>query len=500
MTATMRDILEASYQRRTAQPEADLWGLIITEVDPFKRTAVEIAAGVVPTNYAYFPGNVLRYGADPTGVADSTSAFNKAATCGYRVLAPKGTYLVTNITVLSALYVEGESDGMDQATKIMVGTNSAAAFRLATGSAFYVTLKNLYITAAPGVTNARGYLQDDRSVYTAYGHFVNVSTDASLLVGYEGFFITSQWQNCQDGYTGSPPSGQQHQFITSLPAAFGQGNQTNLCVVSDCKVFGATSGAAAAIDIGWGGRWTFCNGCDFEALSTRAIRARGILGGAINDCWFENINAPDYIVYFDSISGQGCGAWDISNNEIVPLNLVAGGFLLPNAVTATVSNNTCFNIPAAQVLIHPSYLANATLRGNLALSGAGAATWINKIQEGETGTFTITATGLVGTVTGTARYTYSNGCIVLETPAISGTSNAVTFTLTGIPTIARPLSTKGNFVCLVFDNSVAAIGTFDISTTGVMSFRKSATATGSDWTNAGTKIAGATTTTYSLGS
>jgi hypothetical protein len=464
----------------------------------YPRTAVEIAAGVTPTNYWYPPGNVLRYGADATGTADSTTAFNSAILTGYRVIAPKGSYLVTNVSVLSGTYIEGESSGSGEATKIFVGTNNAAAFRVPTSYAFYVTISNLHIAAASGVTNARGYLQDDKSVYSAYAHFVSVNTDASLSVGYEGFFITSRWQNCTDGYTGSPPGGQQHQFITSLPAAFGQGNQTNLCVVDDCKVFGATSGAAAAIDIGWGGRWTFSGGTDFEALQTRAIRARGILGGDVRDCWFENINAPDYIVYFDSITGQGCGTWEISNNEIVPLNLGGSGFLLPNATTVTLRSNTCFNIPASKVLVHPSYLANVTLIDNVSLSGAGAAGFINKLQEGETGSFTITATGLVGTVTGTAKYSYSNGTITLETPGISGTSNATTFTLTGLPVAIRPASSKGNFPSLIADSGTNAFGSYDISTGGVMSFRKSATATGADWTAAGTKTAGGTSTTYLL--
>jgi hypothetical protein len=117
MTATMRDILEASYQRRTAQPEADLWGLIITEVDPFRRTAAEIASGVTPTNYAYLPGNVLRYGADPTGVADSTTAFNNAiliapnGRSNQRVFVPVGTYNVTNIEVVNGMWIEGECHG-----------------------------------------------------------------------------------------------------------------------------------------------------------------------------------------------------------------------------------------------------------------------------------------------------------------------------------------------------------------------------------------------------
>ncbi len=41
---------------------------------PYKQTAAEIAAGVTPTSYAYGPGDVRRYGGDPIGIADSTTA------------------------------------------------------------------------------------------------------------------------------------------------------------------------------------------------------------------------------------------------------------------------------------------------------------------------------------------------------------------------------------------------------------------------------------------
>lgn len=69
-------------------------------------TAAEQAAGVKPVNYAYAPGNVLRYGADPTGVNDSTNAFNQAITqasqlgsSSAEVFIPGGTYLVGGLTI-----------------------------------------------------------------------------------------------------------------------------------------------------------------------------------------------------------------------------------------------------------------------------------------------------------------------------------------------------------------------------------------------------------------
>src|ERR1022692_1898549 len=71
----------------------------------YPRTKAEIASGVMPRNCTYPPGNVLRYGADPTGVASSFEAIQnclKAAVTGNnvagmgdhgRVYIPRGTYL-----------------------------------------------------------------------------------------------------------------------------------------------------------------------------------------------------------------------------------------------------------------------------------------------------------------------------------------------------------------------------------------------------------------------
>jgi len=64
----------------------------------YPRTAAEIAAGVTPTNYTYEPGDVRRYGADPTGVSSSTTAIQSAITVGSTVYFPAGTYLAQGLS------------------------------------------------------------------------------------------------------------------------------------------------------------------------------------------------------------------------------------------------------------------------------------------------------------------------------------------------------------------------------------------------------------------
>lgn len=68
----------------------------------YARTAAEISAGVTPSNFSYAPLNVLRYGADPTGAADSTTAIQNAINVaaaatgggGGLVYLPPGLYTI----------------------------------------------------------------------------------------------------------------------------------------------------------------------------------------------------------------------------------------------------------------------------------------------------------------------------------------------------------------------------------------------------------------------
>lgn len=98
-------------------------------------TAAEMAAGIVPTNYTYAPGNVLRYGADPTGVLSSTAAFNTATLANFSPITapnayksayvPGGQYKIDNTVYVPAgtiLHGDGMSSYIDASTGFVGGT------------------------------------------------------------------------------------------------------------------------------------------------------------------------------------------------------------------------------------------------------------------------------------------------------------------------------------------------------------------------------------------
>jgi hypothetical protein len=59
-------------------------------------------------------------------------------------------------------------------------------------------------------------------------------------------------------------------------------------------------------------------------------------------------------------------------------------------------------------------------------------------MNGANGTFTITLTGVTGSVTGTAYWVRGPVGVILELPALIGTSNSTAATLTGLPVEVRP--------------------------------------------------------------
>jgi hypothetical protein len=113
-------------------------------------------------------------------------------------------------------------------------------------------------------------------------------------------------------------------------------------------------------------------------------------------------------------------------------------------------------------------------------------------------TFTAALTGCTTVPTGTIRYTMSAGVVVLQIPAIAGTSNAVDATLVGLPEELRPPSTgiRQYLVARITDNGTTAFGLLEINDTDTMKIYTGAT--GSGFTAAGVKGIQQCTVAYSI--
>jgi hypothetical protein len=98
----------------------------------------------------------------------------------------------------------------------------------------------------------------------------------------------------------------------------------------------------------------------------------------------------------------------------------------------------------------------AAMQGTLGLGTAATQAYTSS-------TFTVTATGFTTTVTGTVRYVQVGAQVTMHLPLLSGTSNATTFTLTGIPAGLAP-ATPGGYVLMprTIDNGADAIGSLTL--------------------------------------
>lgn len=79
----------------------------------------------------------------------------------------------------------------------------------------------------------------------------------------------------------------------------------------------------------------------------------------------------------------------------------------------------------------------------------------------------------------------TQGIVTVNIPAFTCTSNATTFTITGMPAASRPSTNQGAVVLRVTDNGTAAMNEARMLNTGAIEFLRNGSATG--WTNAGTK-------------
>lgn len=387
--------------------------------------------------------SVLDFGADSTGVADSTAAFNNANATGKGVFAPKGTYSVSDIAVVDGMNVFGECDPRVNAgsasTILQVRTNGTAAFRNSVASAGFISgirIADMRIEAAAGITTARAYRQTNKDAYLAYSGFERIETSKNLQIGYDGFFIFMRWVDCRDGYVGTAPGGQQHWAIDSNPVSTGQTFQTNHNQVVRCQFFNSTAGAVAAVDIQYGSNWTF-DSCDFEQLLSPAVRARGVFQGHFSNCWFEAITANKIVQLIDCAApnAQSCTNWGMTNCFGYLANTTVEFVNMGGNAGIAVWGGGFLGVPAGVVFTATPNAVRTPLIGFSAISGAGSAGFLANIlsvglNQNVLPVGPINLGGVVGSFT-------NNGFTAMASGASDvGLTNAIKLTLSNAGNVA----------------------------------------------------------------
>lgn len=118
----------------------------------------------------------------------------------------------------------------------------------------------------------------------------------------------------------------------------------------------------------------------------------------------------------------------------------------------------------------------------------------------QTGSFTGTVTGYAAPPTGTIEYRVAGKIVTLFiTTVITGTSNATSMTLTGMPAAIRPTIDAKLVNTLVTDNAVLVNASASIATSGTVTFGMGAGFSATGFTASGAKALQDTwTLTYAL--
>ncbi len=202
------------------------------------------------------------------------------------------------------------------------------------------------------------------------------------------------------------------------------------------------------------------------------------------------------ITFFGSTAGQ-----TLTLPAANAVSVAGAGFWLVNQATVEVTISRA----GADTINANTYVGSAIVNtlilnpgDSVFLSSNAALAWNSFGDVIATGSFTITGTGFAAAPTATATYKIIKGVVYLFIPtaAITGTSNATSFTLTGLPAAITPAQTKGLPLVLCVDAGNPTWGSVSVSNTGVISFNK--TGLGASWTASGTKTLNVSEFIYQL--
>ena len=235
------------------------------------------------------------YGADPTGVADSTSAINAAllaASSKALALASGATYLVSgSLLVLNGVYIEGNGATL----KAAVGFSSTAVVGSTSVNAFM-----LVNTASPVTINGVRFEGFNGSAISANALMLHATNNLQI-------------NNCYFSKWGR--AGLVNSAVGVVPASYSTGTNVSNCVFDTCGSDTATSGGVgyvAASIPGDANTFSDCvmydptnHGFDISAVNAnKAIGCSVIFTGAINSIYSSGF----YISDNSALTVSGIGA------------------------------------------------------------------------------------------------------------------------------------------------------------------------------------------------
>jgi Pectate lyase superfamily protein len=261
-------------------------------------TAAETAAGVTPTNYNIVPLNILRYGADPSGVANSDSAIQAAidvaAINGGTVYIPSGVYrLAIGLTISDEAQggIKIIGDGWQTVTGSYATSAGSRLYYYGTGNLFSINgssssnvvdniwLQSFSIENKSGVVGSTIGIQISNSRWHKYWdlYIVGFNTGLDATSDYFNSYIGLLIYNSGSyGFNGHQ-SGEDNYFANCFIrySATGYGviqNQAQNCTYDNVDFSDNAVGLSLFTGSNASVSSAVCNGCIFENCTTNAVQ------------------------------------------------------------------------------------------------------------------------------------------------------------------------------------------------------------------------------------
>ena len=178
----------------------------------YPQTPAELAAGVTPVNFGYAPGNVLRYGGDPTGVASSLIAFTSAYNVAIATLPnhgsiyiPTGKYLIPSpgLNWTTALDLHMSGDGAEQSLLVGDATGGYTILTMNAGgpgtNGVYLNLSKFGVQNNNASTAEHGLALSDYLYASLTDMKIFASGNALVMKGVANYTVTNlnclSWEN-----------------------------------------------------------------------------------------------------------------------------------------------------------------------------------------------------------------------------------------------------------------------------------------------------------------
>lgn len=266
------------------------------------------------------PANILDYGADPTGVADSTTAIQAALDASSNVYIPSGTYKTT-----AALSITGNSkfvhgDGANSVIK-PYGAINAIQVGDGVGTVNLGGISDILIQAGT-TTVLRGIYMRNAREFDLSGITIFGIDDASRSFVNQAIFCTFCWRCNFTSVYGL--------YITGDGIVLGTGvvgTECNAITFTGCKMNRLTGTAYS----GYGAGHTL-SGCSAEACTGGGALFQFVAGLAISGGYFEQCGAANlgHTIKIGasqnagSITGVYIASSGLTNHRAIELDTING--------------------------------------------------------------------------------------------------------------------------------------------------------------------------------